>query len=672
MSRQTERVYEFGPFRLDCVKRTLLRDAQPVALTSKVFETLLVLVEHRAEVVSKEQLMAALWPDVSVEENNLTQHISMLRKALGERAGEHRYIVTVPGRGYSFVAGVREVLPGDAAPVSLEHSNGSKAGIDVEEKQDASHEQSIEQGQSTETAAVPFDSGAAATAPAADGLFLSTPPRRGRRLFPAVALIVLALATISAYRLWTQRLTRPGETGTGPKSIAVLPFQAIGAGADGDLMGAGMADAVIARLSRLRQIAVRPTSAVMVYAGQQRDALSAGRSLGVDAVLEGTIQSSGERVRVTVQLVNMTDGRPVWAQSFDERYTDIFVLQDSVSEQVARELLPELSGEEQRRVKRHDTESVEAYHAYLRGRHFWNKRNEEGLRKSIEYFQKAIDMDAAYAQAHAGLADSYNVLAGYRFSELAPEECFRRAKAAAAKALEINESLSEAHASLALISTYYERDAARAEREYRRAIELNPSYATAHHWYSDFLAMHGRTDEALAEAERAGELDPLSPIIATTLAERLYFARRYNEAIAQLRRTLEVERDFIPALLLLGLSYEQAGEYREAVAVLQRARDLSGGKLDNVVAALGHAYASAGRKGEARQVLGLLMSTEHGMPYNLALLFAGLGEKQEALRWLRKAREKDKDGAETINLMRNDPRLDGLRSEAEFQSLMRA
>jgi DNA-binding winged helix-turn-helix (wHTH) protein/TolB-like protein len=654
MSQPTERIYEFGPFRLNCVRRTLLRDREPVALTSKVFDTLLVLVEHRAEVLSKDQLMAALWPDVSVEENNLTQHISMLRKALGERAGEHRYVVTVPGRGYSFVAGVREVSSGDAAGLIIEQRTRSKVIIDTEEEEDAREELS------TESSAIAVASGAS----------FNAPRRRGQMLIPALAFIILAVATVSAYRLWAQRQTRLQRTGT--KSIAVLPFQAIGAGADGDLLGAGMADAVITRLSHLRQIAVRPTSAVIGYAGKQQDTMLVGRTLGVDAVLEGTVQSAGERVRVTVQLISMNDGSPVWAQSFDERYTDIFVLQDSVSEQVARALLPELSGEEQSRVRRHDTENVEAYQAYLRGRHFWNKRNEEGLRKSIDYFQNAIDLDAAYAQAHAGLADAYNVLAGYHFGELAPDEYFRRARAAATRALEINDSLAEAHASLALTNTYYERDAAVAEREYRRAIELNPSYATAHHWYSDFLAMSGRAGEALREAQQANELDPLSAIIATTLAERLYFARRYSEAIVQLHKTLEVERDFIPALHLLGLCYEQTGKYREAVTVLQRARDLSGGKFNNVLAALGHAYASAGRRGEARQILGLLMSAEYCMPYDVALLFASLGEKEEALRWLKKAREKDKDGLDTINLIRSDPRLDGLRSNAEFQNLLRA
>ncbi|HEX8139186.1 MAG TPA: winged helix-turn-helix domain-containing protein [Pyrinomonadaceae bacterium] len=647
MSQQTERIYEFGPFRLDSVRRTLLREGEPVSLTSKVFDTLLVLVEHRAEVLSKEQLIRALWPDVWVEENNLTQHISMLRKALGERAGEHRYVVTVPGRGYSFVAAVREVSQHEATGISLS-----------EEGQGEFEKQAMERP--------PVTAATVAAAPAP--LSFTAPPRRTQRLAATIALIILAVATLSAYRLWAERRSRTQGGDARPRSIAVLPFQAIGTGADGELLGAGMADAVITRLSHLRQIAVRPTSAITGYAGREQDTMAAGRALGVDAVLEGTVQSAGERVRVTVQLIQMSDGSPVWAQSFDERYTDIFVLQDSVSEQVARALLPELSGEEQRRVRRHETESVEAYQAYLRGRHFWNKRNEEGLRKSIEYFQQAIDLDAAYAQAHAGLADAYNVLAGYHYGELAPEEYFRRAKAAATRALEINESVAEAHASLALINTYYERDADMAEREYRRAIELNPSYATAHHWYSDFLAMRGRPEEALREAQEASELDPLSPIIATTLGERLYFARRYREAVAQLRKTLEVERDFIPALYLLGMAYEQTGDTRAAVAVLERARALSGGKLNNVLSALGHAYATSGRRGEARQVLGLLMEGEHRMPYDVALLFASLGEKQEALRWLRKAQEKDKVGIETIHLLRSDPRLDALRSDAEFQS----
>ncbi|HEV2762440.1 MAG TPA: tetratricopeptide repeat protein, partial [Pyrinomonadaceae bacterium] len=373
-----------------------------------------------------------------------------------------------------------------------------------------------------------------------------------------------------------------------------------------------------------------------------------------------------------VQLVGVRDRRPLWAQSFDEKFTDIFTVQDSISEQVARAMLLELNGEERRRLRRHGTENVEAFQAYLRGRHFWNKRNEEGLTKSVEHFQRAIDLDAAYAQAYAGLADAYNVLANYHFGPLTSEECFRRSKWAVTRALEIDDTLAEAHASLALVKTYFERDDAAAETSYRRAIELNPYYATAHHWYSDFLAFRGRDAEALSEIQRAAELDPLSPIISTTLAERFYFARRYDEAVAQLRRTLDLEADFIQARYILGLAYEQQGRYDDAIAELRRARDLSEGKTDSVLAALGHAYAAAGRHEEARSVLDELLRRDYVAPYEVALLFAGLGQREQALDWLRKARDKAPTQATTHTMLHTDPRLDRLRSDPEFRHLLGA
>jgi tetratricopeptide (TPR) repeat protein len=260
----------------------------------------------------------------------------------------------------------------------------------------------------------------------------------------------------------------------------------------------------------------------------------------VDSVLEGTVQKSGDRVRVTVQLVNVQDRHPLWAQSFDEKLTDLFTLQDAISEQVAQTMLVKLNVDEQQQLRKRDTENVEAYQEYLRGRYFWNKRNDEGLKKGLDHFQRAINLDSNYGQAYAGLADAYTLIAHYRIKPYAPGETFQKARAAAIKALDIDETLAEAHTSLAFIKTYYEHDLSGAESEFKRAIELNPDYATAHHWYSEYLAMQGQEQEAMTEIKRAQELDPLSPVINTTLGERLYLARRYDEAIRQLQRTLEL------------------------------------------------------------------------------------------------------------------------------------
>jgi tetratricopeptide (TPR) repeat protein len=406
---------------------------------------------------------------------------------------------------------------------------------------------------------------------------------------------------------------------------------------------------------------------VLKYAGPPVNTLAAGRELGVDAVLEGTVQRAGERVRVTVQLLDVRDARPLWAQSFDEGLSDIFVVQDVISEQVAQAMLARLNGAEQQRLRKHDTDSVEAYQAYLRGRYFWNRRDEEGLRKSIGYFQQAVDQDPTYAVAYAGLADAYNLLVNYHLAGASADECGRRAREAVTKALELDETLAESHTSLASMKFYGEHDNGAAEREYLRAIELNPNYATAHHWYSEYLAMTNRTAEAMDEIRRAQQLDPLSPIINTTVGERLYFARRYGEAAEQLRRTLELNPDFYHAHYLLGLAYEQQGMYGEAIAEFQRACELGGVHGALAAGALGHIYAVTGRRREALQMLNELLKLDRDMPYAVATVYLGLGERRQAVEWLLKVPSED-----ATWLLRSDPRLDGLRSEPSLQSLLQA
>ena len=637
MSQKNGRVYEFGPFRLHATRRVLLRDGRPVTLTAKVFDTLLLLVERGGEVVPKSEMMDALWPDTSVEENNLTQHVSMLRKALGERTGAHRYVVTVPGRGYGFVADVREV---------------SEAAEDKE----------VEEVAGAAVVAI----AEAATPAVAEAARVSRDVRGGAARLKAAAVVVVIAAALSAgLYLWRVAAGRD-EAGELPaKSIAVLPFRSLGPEAD-DTTGAGMADALTTRLAGLGRVSVRPTSAVLRQTG---DASQAGRALGVDAVVEGTVQRAEGRARVTVQLVRVSDGEPLWAESFNESYTDIFTLQDAVSERVARALSARLGGGEPERPRRRATESAAAYEEYLRGRHFWNKRNEEGLRKSVEHFRRAADLDPAYGAAYAGLADAYTVLSGYGFGTLPPDECMSRARAAATKALEIDATLAEAHASLAMVRAYHERDRAGAEAEFRRAIELNPSYATAHHWYSDFLAEAGRPAEALAEAERAAALDPLSPIIKTTLAERFYFTRQHERAAGQLRRALELDPDFSQAHSLLGLVYAQQGRHGESVAELERAFELTGGKSLRVASALGYAYAVAGRRAEARRMLGLLSGADKA-PQDVALVLLSLGEREEARRWLERTREKIGSRPALAMLLKTDPMYESLRADPEFRSLI--
>lgn len=647
MSHQTESIYEFGPFHVDVERRLLLRENELVPLTSKCFDTLLVLIEGRGQVVHKDELMKRLWPDTIVEENNLTQQISTLRKALGEKASEHRYILTVPGRGYKFIAELSEAQHEETVRNVSEDTDAPSVVRDKVWNESA--------GTNTLASPQPLP-----IAPSAAAF------RPNQRPLIITLSIILAIPIIGLIFWLSRPDTQPFDNSGIKKSIAVLPFKSLNSDTANDYLGTGMADTLIAKLSNIHQISVRPTSTVIKYAGRTQDAHAIGRELGVDSVLEGTVQTAGDRVRVTVQMINVRDRNPLWARSFDEKMTDIFTLQDVISEKVAQTMLVKLNVDEQRVLSKRETDSVEAYQEYLRGRHFWNKRDEEGLKKSLARFQQAIMLDPDYGLAHAGLADAYTLIAHYRIKPFSQDDAFQKGRAAANAALEIDNTLAEAHASLGFIKTYYEHDDLGAEREFKRAIELNPDYATAHHWYSEYLAMRGREQEAMIEIKRAQELDPLSPVINATLGERLYLARRYDEAISQLEKTLEFASDFGPAHYTLGLAFEQKGMYEAAILELRKAREISGNS-QNVLASLGHTYALAGQRNAAHKILSELLAKEDPVPYAIAVIYQGLGEKQQTIGWLRKV----KDKKDALDMMLNlDPRLDNLRDDPGFQELL--
>lgn len=649
MNEQKECLYEFESFRVDALKRQLARDGgEIVPLTSKAFEALLFLVRHRGETVSKDALMDALWADVAVEENNLTQQISTLRKALGEQTGNYRFIITVPGRGYSFVAPVKEVFNIETeSDFLLQEYTHSSITIDVDDNDQPAeiHRSAGEINRAATKRLQPVAS------------------RSRLSIFTFVG--VLLILGIAASAWFFARSAAPSVNRT-PKSVAVLPFKHLNSGDGDNFLGAGMSDTLIAKLGNIQSLNVRPTSQIIKYANQNTDAISAGRELKADAVLEGTIQRNGERVRVTVQMLDVETGKVLWGQSFDEKFSDIFSLQDAISADVAQVLQIKLSNEEQNGINRHSTENLEAYQAYLRGRYFWNKRDKESLNKGIEYFEQAVKLDPNYALAFSGIADSYLILNYYYLNETSRDETLQKAKQAAQKALELDDALAEAHTSLAFIHFFFEDKSAStaesAEKEFKRAIVLNPNYATAHHWYSDFLAMKGREDEAMREIKLAVSLDPLSSIINTTLGERLFYARRYDEAISQLRQTIEMNDQFATAHYLLAMAYEQKGMFDEAMAEAQKARALT--KLDDFDAVLAHLYAVSGKKAEAEKMLADLIN-RRAHPHAVALVYAGLGDNDRAMQWLERL-----DKTKSRWFLKSDPRLDALRSKPEFQSLI--
>jgi DNA-binding winged helix-turn-helix (wHTH) protein/TolB-like protein/Tfp pilus assembly protein PilF len=656
MSKEEGRLYEFGPFTLDASEHVLLRGGEPVPLTPKVFETLVLLVERHGRLVEKSELMKALWPDSFVEESNLTNNISVLRRALGEPPDRGRYIETVPKRGYRFAAEVRmSTVAADEVVIRRE----TITRVVAEEEEERPEASAPTAGVATPTQTV--------ARPTARWMRA----QRVRSVATLVALLCLsAVAALAAlYRPWAAPSASGAANAPAPRSVAVLPFKAVGDGAADEYLGSGLSDALIVKLGGARGTIVRPMSAVRRYDDPAQDPLAAGREQGVEAVLEGSVQRAGDRVRVSVQLLRVADGVTLWSGQFNEKFTDILILQDSISGRVMRELLMELKPAERERLARRGTTNADAYHAYLKGRYFWNKRTQEGFVKAVESFEHAISIDPNYAQAHAGLADAYHFVdAGGDLTKRI--ELFSKARAAAKRALEIDETLAEAHTSLGLISMNFDWDWAAAEREYRRAIELDPNYALAHHWYAEYLAPMGRFDEALAEVDHAQMLDPLSITISTDRGKILYFARRYDESIEQLRKTLELDPTFLQARLWLAMAYAAKGLYVEAAAQLERATaesdDLLWGKPH-----LALTYGLAGRRGEALKILDELRQANRRKrldPLTFTAVHIGLGEKEAAFAWLEREYEVRSVGLTSLKV---NPIYDGLRADPRFASLMR-
>lgn len=459
---------------------------------------------------------------------------------------------------------------------------------------------------------------------------------------------------------------RTGGAAAAVKSIAVLPLKRLGSEESDDYLGVGMADALITRLSSTRRLMVRPTSAVLKYDGAQQNASSAGRELRVDSVIEGHFRRSAGRIRVTVQLVSVRDGSIMWAGKFDEKFTDIFTLEDSISDQVAGAL--RLTGEERQQIVKRYTHNNEAYQAFLKGRYYWNKRTADGLKRGLECFQLALAEDENYAAAYVGVADTLIMFGN--LAVMPPREAFSRAKQSAMRALEIDDEMAEAHSSLGYAKWSLDWDWPAAEAEYTRAIELNPGYATARQWYSLFLASMGRTDEAIAEARRAEEIDPVSLTIKSNAGMVLFLCHRYDQAIEQCRKALEMDPNFYLAHLYIGWACDQKGAHDEAIAAVQQALAQSAGGM-LALGSLAYSYALSGDRREAHRILTQLeqLSERTYVPaiYS-AVIYAGLGETDSAFLWLDRAYD---DRSNWLTLLKVDPRLDNLHSDDRFQKLMR-
>lgn len=631
--------YVFGEFRIDASSRRLQRlDGTPVPLTPRVFDTLLLLVEHAGEVLSKDAMMAGVWPNRIVEENNLSQNISMLRRVLGASAGDHRFILTEPGQGYRFVEPVRI----DTGPAESAAGRGpSQAG---------------------QPSLPVHDDGTTVTPDHEIHASVARPPWRAR--VAAAALVVVVLIGVTAGWPWRSRTVAAPSM----PSLAILPFKPLQADARDEVLQLGMADTLITKLSTNRHVVVRSLGVVRRFGKADQDALAAGRELGVDSVLEGYIQRQGDRVRVNARLLAVPGGTTLWTDSFDTRFSDVFAMQDAIAQKVTAALSLKLDRDERRRMENNYTRNTAAYQWYLQGRYHLQNATPRELVTAAEVFQRALKIDPDYALAYVGLAESYRRQA--IISDADPQIVLPLTKAAALHALKLDDTLAEAYVPLGFVHFWYDWDWAGAEAAFKRGIALQPNIVDLHFGYAALLSNLGRDEEALRESQHAREFDPTSPLYVALEASFVAYAGHVDEARQQLQGVLRAAPGFWIAHLVLGWLESDAGRYASAVVEFRKASELSGGS-QQAVAMLGFALARAGRKPEAQAMLASLVArSEHEyLPAtSIATIYCGLGDNDHALEWLERgyaARDV------RMTFLRVDHRWDALRGDPRFVALMR-
>jgi serine/threonine-protein kinase len=602
--------FNFNGFRVD-VGRRLLFDSEEnlVQLTPKVFDLLLYLVQNCGRLLTKDELMAAVWPDTAVEESNLTQNISILRRALGDTRGDNAFIATVPGQGYKFVAGVTSDS-GDKMPAMPIQSAMLRRHV----------------------------------RPAA---------------FAAIFALVVAIALGVFYLMAIRRTSADG-----PRTLAILPFRPLVMDNSDEALEMGMTDTLIARMSSDPGLILRPLSSVRPFSRADVDPQTAGRQLGADTVLEGNVQRWGDKIRVNVRLINVESGEPLWSGTFDDKYTDIFTVEDAISGKVAEALKVKLASSAAPR----QTQNVEAYRLYLQGRLFQYRSTPEEIRQAIAFYEKALELDPNYSLAYAGIADAYRMLP--ITSDVAATEAFPRSKEAALKAIELDGRSSQSHIALGYVYSWYEWNWPAAESEMRKAIELDPNNPDAHRALSILLTVTGHHDEALSEMSTARVLDPLSLATNALEAQALHYAGRDDDAVDRLKKTFEIDPNFWIARLMLARIDIGQGRWTDALAELDKARSASGGNTEAVSLAA-YALARSGRHDEARKLIDELQKgSEHNyMPsYNIALAYNGLGDSDAALHWLEDAA--DRHDVRVI-LLKVEHKWDNLRSEDRFIKIIR-
>ena len=640
----------FGAYEFDLRAGELRKHGMRIKLQEQPCQILAILLEHRGEMVTREELQSRLWPrNTFVDfDHSLNTAVMRLREALSDSSENPRFIETLPRRGYRFVAPVEE----KSAPLIESHPpQTARLGASPTANPNENPALSLASPEFPATAAKKSDR-----------------VLRPRLFSLTIFLIVMVLAASFGFRY----LPRP-SVAVAPQgrmtSLVVLPFENLSADKDQAYFADGMTDELIAHLAKIRSLRVISRTSSMEYKGTHKALSQIARDLNVDSVVEGTVLRSGDRVRITAELVQVATDRHLWAETYESQLGDILTLQSHVASAIVNEIRVKLTPEDQVRLATTRPVSTQSYENYLKGRYYWNKRSQEGLTKAIDYFQLAIEKDPNYALAYAGLADCYSIIGSAIVGTVPASGVAPQARAAALKSLELDDTLAEAHTSLATVRFNYDWDWNAAASGFRRAVELNPSYATAYQRNSLYLMSMGRTSESIAEMNRAHDLDPLSISMNFSLGWRLYMAREYDQAIEQLRNTIDMDPAFVLPHLVLGQAYEQKKAYDQAIAELRRATELSLGSPP-VLAALARTLAVSGRITEARNLLEQLQLSkrQYVSPFYVAIVYAGLGENERALDWLEKAYA---DRSNAIVFLKVDPQLDTLRSYPRFHELQR-
>jgi len=623
----------FGVFELDLRAGELRKHGIRVRLQEQPLRVLVMLLEHPGEVVTREELQKKLWPaDTFVDfDHGLNKAVNKIREALGDSAESPRFVETVARRGYRFLA---EVKAADSASV-----------------------------RSPELAPEPHPAAEPPDRSDLPGKLVSLKHSQTSLAWkPSIfVLLLLLLASLAAWKLhfWN----RPSHV---IRSLAVLPLESLSSDASQDYFADGMTDELISHLGQISALRVISRTSVMAYKHVHKPLPQIARELNVDAVVEGTVLRSGDQVRITAQLIEASSDKHLWSQSYEGELRDTLALQNKVARAIADQIRISINPQEQAALKTIRVVNPQAYESYLKGRYFWNKRTADGLKAALTLFNQAVEEDPKYAQAYSGLADTYALLGDWQYAVMTAKEALPKAKAAAIKALELDSALGEAHNSLAFCLDGFDWDFDSAGKEFRRAIELNPGYATAHHWYAWHLSLLGRYEEAIAEMRKAENLDPLSLIINADLAELLLLAHSYDDSIRQSRKTIEMDPNFAFAHNQLGQAYLQEQMRDEAVAELQKAVQLSGGS-PTCIANLARAYVISGRRSEAVRLLTDLKKRSnpgHSYAPEIAVIFVALGDRDQAMNWLEKGYEErfnpgvlQRPGFDPL---RSDPRFDGL------------